>query len=121
MLVDNFGTPEKINFGTLGETNLVASERDQGREERLGVGMVRGKGAGSNKARPVGRPRVDPAIEARIIELRRAGLGIHNIAKRLGVGTSAIQRVDAELRRERAREVYAEFGLAVPDQPSRKG
>lgn len=109
------------NFGMLGETNLIVSERDQRPEERLGVGMARGTSEGLSKARSVGRPKVDPAIEVRIIELRRAGLGIHNIAKRLGVGTSAIQRVDAELRRERAREVYAEFGLAVPDQPSGKG
>jgi hypothetical protein len=49
---------------------------------------------GNQGARPVGgRPRIEPAIEKRIQRLRANG--ILKIARELGVGTSAVQRVVA--------------------------
>lgn len=53
--------------------------------------------------RPVGRPRVDLFMETTIKGLRRDGVGIQQIARRLRVGVSVVQRVDAELRPERER------------------
>jgi hypothetical protein len=37
--------------------------------------------------------RVEPAIEARILELRASGDGILKIGRKLGIGTSVVQRV----------------------------
>jgi hypothetical protein len=41
----------------------------------------------------LGRRRVKPSVEARILELRANGDGILKIGKTLGVGTSVVQRV----------------------------
>jgi DNA invertase Pin-like site-specific DNA recombinase len=41
----------------------------------------------------LGRRRVDPAVEARILELKASGDGILKIGRKLGVGTSVVQRV----------------------------
>ena len=45
----------------------------------------------------LGRRRVKPSIEADIVKLRAKGLGIHKIRKKLGVGTSVVQRVFREV------------------------
>ena len=41
----------------------------------------------------LGRRRVKPSVEARILELRASGDGILKIGKKLGIGTSVVQRV----------------------------
>jgi len=41
----------------------------------------------------LGRRRVKPSVEARIVELRAEGHGILKIRKMLGIGTSVVQRV----------------------------
>jgi hypothetical protein len=41
----------------------------------------------------LGRPRIAPDVEKRIQRLRSKGHGILKIARELGVGTSAVQRV----------------------------
>jgi DNA invertase Pin-like site-specific DNA recombinase len=41
----------------------------------------------------LGRRRVDPAVEARILELKASGDGILKIGRKLGIGTSVVQRV----------------------------
>jgi DNA invertase Pin-like site-specific DNA recombinase len=41
----------------------------------------------------LGRRRVKPSVEARILELRAKGDGILKIGKKLGIGTSVVQRV----------------------------
>jgi hypothetical protein len=41
------------------------------------------------------RRRVDPAVEARILELKAKGDGILKIGRKLGIGTSVVQRVVA--------------------------
>jgi DNA invertase Pin-like site-specific DNA recombinase len=39
------------------------------------------------------RRRVDPAVEAQILELKASGDGMLKIARKLGIGTSVVQRV----------------------------
>jgi hypothetical protein len=41
----------------------------------------------------LGQRRVEPAVEAQILELRARGDGILKIGRQLGVGTSVVQRV----------------------------
>ena len=41
----------------------------------------------------LGRHRVDPAVEARILELKASGDGILKIGRKLGIGTSVVQRL----------------------------
>ena len=45
----------------------------------------------------MGRRRVKPSIEARILELRDKGDGIHMIRKKLGIGASVVQRIFKEV------------------------
>jgi DNA invertase Pin-like site-specific DNA recombinase len=57
--------------------------------ERVNAGLARAKAKGTK----LGRRRIRPSIEARILELRAKGHGIHRIRKTLGLGTSVVQRV----------------------------
>jgi DNA invertase Pin-like site-specific DNA recombinase len=41
----------------------------------------------------LGRRRVEPAVEARILELKADGHGILKIGRKLGIGTSVVQRI----------------------------
>jgi DNA invertase Pin-like site-specific DNA recombinase len=62
-------------------------------QERVNAGLRRAKAQGKK----LGRPRVDPRIEEQIKERRQAGAGILRIAKEIGVGTSVVQRVVADM------------------------
>jgi DNA invertase Pin-like site-specific DNA recombinase len=57
--------------------------------ERVNAGLARARANGTK----LGRRRVNPSVEARILELRANGDGILKIGKKLGVGTSVVQRV----------------------------
>ena len=57
--------------------------------ERVNAGLARARAKGTK----LGRRRVEPAIEARILELRASGDGILKIGRQLGIGTSVVQRV----------------------------
>src|SRR6202040_4459537 len=57
--------------------------------ERVNAGLARAKANGTK----LGRRRVKPSVEARILELRANGDGILKIGKKLGIGTSVVQRV----------------------------
>jgi DNA invertase Pin-like site-specific DNA recombinase len=57
--------------------------------ERVNAGLTRAKANGTK----LGRRRVKPSVEARILELRANGDGILKIGRKLGVGTSVVQRV----------------------------
>ena len=61
--------------------------------ERVNAGLARAKAKGTK----LGRRRVKPSVEARIVELRANGDGIHKIRKKLGIGTSVVQRVFKEV------------------------
>jgi DNA invertase Pin-like site-specific DNA recombinase len=66
-------------------------ERDMIRE-RIVSGLARAKAEG----KAIGRPRLDPAKVARIRELRAEGVGIRKVARIVGCGVAAVQRVNAE-------------------------
>lgn len=57
--------------------------------ERVKSGLARAKSNGKT----LGRPKVSPEREAKILKLRSKGMGILKIGKELGVGTSTVQRV----------------------------
>jgi DNA invertase Pin-like site-specific DNA recombinase len=57
--------------------------------ERVNAGLARARANGTK----LGRRRVKPAVEQRIVELRAKGDGILKIGKTLGIGTSVVQRV----------------------------
>jgi DNA invertase Pin-like site-specific DNA recombinase len=54
--------------------------------ERVNSGLARAKAAGTR----LGRPSVGSEVEARILELRRSGMGLKAIARRLGIGTGTV-------------------------------
>ncbi len=57
--------------------------------EPVNAGLARAKAKGVK----LGRRRVKPSIEARIRELRAEGMGQNKIARTVGCGVSAVQRV----------------------------
>jgi DNA invertase Pin-like site-specific DNA recombinase len=59
--------------------------------ERINAGLARARANGTK----LGRRTVKPSVEARIRELRGAGVGILKIGRTVGVGTSVVQRVVA--------------------------
>jgi DNA invertase Pin-like site-specific DNA recombinase len=79
-------TAGKAMFQMLG----VFAEFERGIiRERVNAGLARAKAKGVT----LGRPRIEPVIEKRIQRLRSKGYGILKIARELGIGTSAVQRV----------------------------
>lgn len=59
-------------------------------QERVKSGLRRAKAQGKR----LGRPTVPPEVEAQVRELRSQGLGVIKVAKALGIGVSAVQRID---------------------------
>ncbi|MFG1465289.1 recombinase family protein [Xanthobacter sp. DSM 24535] len=59
-------------------------------QERVKAGLARARAEG----RKLGRPTIGTDMEARIRALRAQGMGIVKVAKTLGIGVSAVQRVD---------------------------
>jgi len=58
--------------------------------DRVNAGLARAKDRGAR----LGRPSVAPAVEAKVRELRATGMGIVKVASTLGIGVSAVQRID---------------------------
>jgi hypothetical protein len=58
----------------------------------------------------LGRRRVEPKGEARILELKASGDGILKIGRKLGIGTSVVQRV---FKQERAAILIGRGGPGV--------
>ena len=56
---------------------------------RVNAALARTRAKGTK----LGRRRVEPAVEARILELKASGDGILKIGRKLGIGTSVVQRV----------------------------
>ena len=84
--LDTSTTAGKAMFHMLG----VFAEFERGIiRERVNAGLARARANGTK----LGRRRVDPAVEARILELRANGNGVLKIGRTLGVGTSVVQRV----------------------------
>src|SRR3954454_3419508 len=60
--------------------------------ERVNAGLARARAKGVT----LGRPRIGAEVEKRIHGLRSERMGVLKIARTLGIGTSAVQRVIAE-------------------------
>jgi DNA invertase Pin-like site-specific DNA recombinase len=60
-------------------------------QERVNAGLARAKAEGKR----LGRPTVGKDVEAKVRELRATGMGIVKVAKTLGIGVSAVQRITA--------------------------
>ncbi|MBR1250016.1 recombinase family protein [Bradyrhizobium sp. AUGA SZCCT0169] len=87
--LDTSTTAGKAMFQMLG----VFAEFERGIiRERVNAGLARARANGTK----LGRRRVDPAVEARILELKASGQGILKIGRTLGIGTSVVQRVFKE-------------------------
>jgi DNA invertase Pin-like site-specific DNA recombinase len=86
--LDTSTTAGKAMFQMLG----VFAEFERGIiRERVNAGLARARANGIK----LGRRPVKPAVEARIRQLRAKGDGILKIGKKLGIGTSVVQRVIA--------------------------
>jgi DNA invertase Pin-like site-specific DNA recombinase len=84
--LDTSTTAGKAMFRMLG----VFAEFERGIiRERVNAGLARARANGTK----LGRRRVQPAVEARILELKASGKGILKIGRQLGIGTSVVQRV----------------------------
>jgi DNA invertase Pin-like site-specific DNA recombinase len=89
--LDSSMTAGKAMFQMLG----VFAEFERGIiRERVNAGLARARANGTK----LGRRRVDPAVEAKILELKASGDGILKIGRKLGIGTSVVQRVVAPNR-----------------------
>jgi DNA invertase Pin-like site-specific DNA recombinase len=87
--LDTSTTAGKAMFQMLG----VFAEFERGIiRERVNAGLARARAKGIK----LGRRRVEPAVEARILELKAGGDGILKIGRKLSVGTSVVQRVFRE-------------------------
>jgi DNA invertase Pin-like site-specific DNA recombinase len=60
--------------------------------ERVNAGLARARAQGKR----LGRPRITKAKESRIYALRAKGMGLNRIAREVGCGVSAVQRVTAK-------------------------
>jgi DNA invertase Pin-like site-specific DNA recombinase len=88
--LDTTTTAGKAMFQMLG----VFAEFERGIiRERVNAGLARARANGTK----LGRRTVKPSVEAQIVELRAKGDGILKIGKKLGVGTSVVQRVFKEV------------------------
>ncbi len=84
--LDTSTTAGKAMFQMLG----VFAEFERGIiRERVNAGLARARANGTK----LGRRRVEPAVEAQILELKAGGDGILKIGRKLGIGTSVVQRV----------------------------
>src|ERR1035437_7198626 len=84
--LDTSTTAGKAMFQMLG----VFAEFDRGIiRERVNAGLARARAKGTK----LGRRPVEHSVEVRIRELRADGDGILKIGRKLGVGTSVVQRV----------------------------
>src|SRR5712671_3776075 len=82
--LDTSTTAGKAMFQMLG----VFAEFERGIiRERVNAGLARAKERGTK----LGRRRTKPAVEERILSLRKTGMGILKIGKEVGVGTSVVQ------------------------------
>src|SRR5664280_1038402 len=82
--LDTTTTAGKAMFQMLG----VFAEFERGIiRERVNAGLARARANGVT----LGRRRTKPSVEARIVELRANGDGIHKIRRKLGIGTSVVQ------------------------------
>lgn len=59
-------------------------------QERVNAGLARAKAQGKK----LGRPTLSGDMEAKVRALRAEGMGVVKVAKTLGIGVSAVQRIE---------------------------
>jgi DNA invertase Pin-like site-specific DNA recombinase len=64
------------------------------------------------QGKQLGRPKIAPAIEKRILSHLRAGKGILKVARECGVGTGTVQRIAREMRGKTSRPFDAASAAA---------
>jgi DNA invertase Pin-like site-specific DNA recombinase len=62
-------------------------------QERVRAGLARARAEGTKSGKPIGRPSIPASTERAIAKALQKGLGIHKVAKAVGVGTGTVQRV----------------------------
>jgi DNA invertase Pin-like site-specific DNA recombinase len=63
---------------------------------RVNAGLARARKTGTKSGKPFGRPKVSSAVERKVLELRRQGMGMLKIARQVGCGGGTVQRIVAE-------------------------
>ena len=61
--------------------------------ERVRAGLKRAKELGTKSGKAIGRPRIAPGLETRILAALKAGESIRRVAARFEVNPSTVQRV----------------------------
>ena len=69
-------------------------------QERVRAGLARARAEGTKSGKPIGRPSISVSTERAIAKALQKGLGIHKVAKAVGVGAGTVQRVKATMRLE---------------------
>jgi DNA invertase Pin-like site-specific DNA recombinase len=105
--LDTSTTAGKAMFQTLG---VFAEFERRIIRERVNAGLARAKANGTK----LGRRRVKPSVEMRILELRANGDGILKIGRKLGVGTSVVQRVFKQQPQPSSSLNHARAGRCLP-------
>jgi DNA invertase Pin-like site-specific DNA recombinase len=65
--------------------------------QRVKAGLARAIEQGTKSGNPIGRPKIEPAIEKRILSHLRKGTGILKTARLCEVGTGTVQRIKQEM------------------------
>jgi DNA invertase Pin-like site-specific DNA recombinase len=69
-------------------------------QERVRAGLARARAEGTKSGKPIGRPSISASTERAIAKALQKGLGVHKVAKAVGVGAGTVQRVKATMRLE---------------------
>ena len=66
-------------------------------QERVRAGVARARAEGTKSGKPIGRPTIPASTERAIAKALQNGLGIHRVARSIGVGAGTVQRIKAAL------------------------
>src|ERR1700691_2567732 len=66
-------------------------------QERVRAGLARARAEGTKSGKPIGRPTIPASTEQAIAKALQRGLGIHRVAKSVGVGAGTVQRIKAAM------------------------
>ena len=72
--------------------SLLAKVESQKISERTRAGMERAKVQGTESGKPIGRPRISPALQQKITKQLGEGLSAYAIAKKLGIDAHTVAR-----------------------------
>jgi DNA invertase Pin-like site-specific DNA recombinase len=70
-------------------------------QERIHAGLARARAKGTRSGKPIGRRRIDATREAAIRAALASGKGILKTARECGTGVSVVQRIKADMARDK--------------------